>query len=73
MIPLFDINLLPRSQAQLEEGALLLRGFAAAEAPVLIDEVARIAQTAAFRHMVIHSHTATALPSFTSIWEPYAV
>jgi len=52
MIPLFDINLLPRSQAQLEEGALLLRGFAAAEAPVLIDEVARIAQTAAFRHMV---------------------
>ena len=52
MIPLFDSNLLPRSQEQLEEGAVLLRGFAAAEAPVLVDEVARIAQTAAFRHMV---------------------
>jgi DNA alkylation damage repair protein AlkB len=52
MIPLFDSNLSPRSQEQLEEGAMLLRGFAAAEAPVLIDEVARIAQTAAFRYMV---------------------
>jgi alkylated DNA repair protein (DNA oxidative demethylase) len=52
MIPLFDSNLLPRSQEQLEEGAVLLRGFAAAEAPVLVDEVARITKTAAFRHMV---------------------
>jgi alkylated DNA repair protein (DNA oxidative demethylase) len=52
MIPLFDSNLLPRSQEQLEEGAMLLRGFAVAEAPGLIDEVARVAQAAAFRHMV---------------------
>ena len=52
MIPLFDSNLSQRSQEQLEEGAMLLRGFAAAEAPVLVDEVTRISQTAAFRHMV---------------------
>jgi alkylated DNA repair protein (DNA oxidative demethylase) len=52
MTPLFDSNLLPRSQEQLEDGAMLLRGFAAADAPVLVDEVARIAETAAFRHMV---------------------
>jgi alkylated DNA repair protein (DNA oxidative demethylase) len=52
MTPLFDGNLLPRSQEQLEEGAMLLRSFAAAEAPMLVDEVARIAQIAAFRHMV---------------------
>jgi DNA oxidative demethylase len=52
MIPLFDSNSLPRSQEQLEEGAMLLRGFVAAEAPVLVDEVGRIAQAAAFRHMV---------------------
>jgi DNA oxidative demethylase len=52
MTSLFDSNLLPRSQEQLEEGAVLLHGFAAAAAPVLIDEVARIAETAAFRHMV---------------------
>ena len=31
---------------------MLLRGFAAADAPALIDQVARIAKTAAFRHMV---------------------
>jgi alkylated DNA repair protein (DNA oxidative demethylase) len=52
MTSLFDSSLLPRSQEQLEEGAMLLRGFAAADAPALIDQVARIAQTAAFRHMV---------------------
>jgi alkylated DNA repair protein (DNA oxidative demethylase) len=52
MTPLFDSDFLPRSQAQLEEGAMLLRGFVTAEAPMLVDEVARIAQTAPFRHMV---------------------
>ena len=31
---------------------MLLRGFATAEAPVLVEEVARIAQAAAFRHLV---------------------
>ena len=51
-MPLFDGDSLPCSQEQLEEGAVLLRGFAAAEAPVPIDEVARIASAAPFRHMV---------------------
>ena len=37
---------------RLEEGAVLLRGFAAAEAPLLVQEVERIAQAAAFRHLV---------------------
>jgi alkylated DNA repair protein (DNA oxidative demethylase) len=55
MTPLFDSDSSQRSEEQLEEGAMLLRGFAAAEAPVLIDEVARIASAAAFRHMVTPS------------------
>ncbi len=52
MLPLFDSNLFPRSQEQLEEGAVLLRGFVNAEAPMLVDEVARIALGAPLRHMV---------------------
>jgi alkylated DNA repair protein (DNA oxidative demethylase) len=36
----------------LAEGAVLLRGFAAADAPALLEEVARIAQAAPFRHLV---------------------
>ncbi len=52
MIPLFDSDSLPRSDERLEEGALLLRGFVTAEAPALLEEVARIAQAAAFRHLV---------------------
>jgi alkylated DNA repair protein (DNA oxidative demethylase) len=52
MIPLFDNNLVPRSQEQLEEGAVLLRGFVNAEAPMLVDEVARIALGAPLRRMV---------------------
>ena len=51
MTSLFDSDSLASSQ-WLEEGALLLRGFAAAEAPLLVEEVARIAQVAAFRHLV---------------------
>jgi hypothetical protein len=38
MTPLFDSDFLSRSHEQLEEGAVLLRGFAAAEASVLVDE-----------------------------------
>jgi DNA oxidative demethylase len=41
----------PSSREQLEEGALLLRGFVSAKAPLLIQEVERIAQLAAFRHL----------------------
>ncbi len=36
----------------LEEGAVLLRGFAAAQAPELVEQVERIAQAAPFRHLV---------------------
>jgi alkylated DNA repair protein (DNA oxidative demethylase) len=36
----------------LEEGAVVLRGFACAGAPALLEEVARIAQAAPFRHLV---------------------
>jgi alkylated DNA repair protein (DNA oxidative demethylase) len=52
MTPLFDSDLLPPSCERLEEGAALLRGFATAGAPALIEEVARIAQAAPFRHLV---------------------
>lgn len=51
MIPLFH-DPPPPSSEQLEEGAVLLRGFAAAEAPLLVEEVARIARAAPFRHLV---------------------
>ena len=46
MIPLFD-----NDREQLEDGAVLLRGFAAAEAPALVEQVALIAQAAQFRHL----------------------
>ena len=52
MTPLFDSDSLPRSDEHLEEGAVLLRGFATAEAPALLEEVARIALAAPFRHLV---------------------
>jgi alkylated DNA repair protein (DNA oxidative demethylase) len=52
MTPLFDHDPLPPSSERLEEGAVLLRGFATAEAPVLVEAVARIAQDAPFRHLV---------------------
>ena len=38
---------------QLEDGAMLLRGFADSEAPALLEQVARIAQPAPFRHLVV--------------------
>jgi DNA oxidative demethylase len=37
----------------LEEGAVLLRGFADDVAPTLVEEVARVAHTAPFRHLVV--------------------
>jgi alkylated DNA repair protein (DNA oxidative demethylase) len=52
MMPLFNDDSLARSREQLEEGALLLRGFATSEAPALIEAVKRIAQSAPFRHLV---------------------
>jgi alkylated DNA repair protein (DNA oxidative demethylase) len=52
MTPLFNSDSLPRSQEPLEGGAVILRGFAIAEAPTLLEEVARIARAAPFRHLV---------------------
>ena len=52
MTPLFENDPLPPPREQLEEGAVLLRGFATAEAPALVEDVARIAQAAPFRHLV---------------------
>ena len=52
MTTLFDSDSLPASSERLEEGAVLLRGFATAEAPALVEEMARIAQAAPFRHLV---------------------
>ena len=52
MMSLFDTDPVLSSHERLEEGALLLRGFAVAEAPLLLEEVARVAQAAPFRHLV---------------------
>jgi alkylated DNA repair protein (DNA oxidative demethylase) len=51
MTPLFENDSSP-SRETLEEGAVWLHGFAGPEADVLVEEVARIAQTAPFRHLV---------------------
>ena len=49
MTPLFES---PPDVEPLEEGALLLRGFATAVASLLIEDVARIAEAAPWRHLV---------------------
>src|SRR5262245_39624330 len=49
---LFDSDASPRSREPLEDGAVLLRGFAAAEERLLVEEAERIARAAAFRHLV---------------------
>jgi DNA oxidative demethylase len=51
VIPLFESDPLP-AREELEEGAMLLRGFATAEASALVEEVARIAEAAVFRNLV---------------------
>ena len=51
MTPLFDNDPMPHREP-LEEGAALLRAFASAAAPALLEEVARIAQAAPFRRLV---------------------
>src|SRR5579872_5735056 len=40
-------------RVKLEEGAVLLRGFAAAETLLLIAEVTRVAESAPFRHLIV--------------------
>ena len=52
MSTLFDSESASPSIEPLEEGAVLLRGFAASEAASLIEEVSRIADAAPFRHLV---------------------
>ena len=52
MATLFDDDARPVTQEPLEEGAVLLRGFAGAEARALLDEVRQIAEAAPFRHLV---------------------
>lgn len=52
MTPLFDNDAAPPSAEPLEEGAVLLRGFATTDAEQLVEEVARIAEKAPFRHLV---------------------
>ena len=49
---LFDFDPLP-SREPLEEGALLLRGFASAESALLLEEVERVARDASFRHLIV--------------------
>src|SRR5215208_5681781 len=51
MTPLFDAP--PPSREPLEDGAVLLRGFASEEAAELIRQIERIAETAPFRHLVV--------------------
>jgi len=50
MTTLFDP--MPPSSEPLEEGAVLLRAFAADQAAALIEDVARVAKDAPFRHLV---------------------
>ena len=52
MNSLFDSEPLAPSIEQLQEGAVLLRGFVTADAPMLMEEVTKIAQHAAFRHLI---------------------
>src|SRR5262247_142133 len=48
MPPLFQLT----SREPLEDGALLLRGFAEADAQALIEEVERVSSAAPFRHLI---------------------
>lgn len=52
MSSLFDSEPSPPYREPLEEGAVLLRNFATAKAPVLVGEIERVAQVAPFRHLV---------------------
>jgi alkylated DNA repair protein (DNA oxidative demethylase) len=49
LTPLFDP---PPSREPLEEGAVVLRGFASAASPALVDAAALVAQAAPFRYLV---------------------
>jgi alkylated DNA repair protein (DNA oxidative demethylase) len=53
MTSLFDTEPSSRSNEMLQEGAMLLRGFASAKAQLLIEEVARVSHAASFRHLIV--------------------
>lgn len=53
MIPLFDSEPQRGPDEVLEEGAMVLRGFAGSEASALLAEVERIARAAPFRHLMV--------------------
>jgi alkylated DNA repair protein (DNA oxidative demethylase) len=50
---LFEHQMTPPSREPLEEGAVLLRGFASASAPALLSDVAQVARAVPFRHLVV--------------------
>jgi alkylated DNA repair protein (DNA oxidative demethylase) len=52
MSPLFDETFAAPHREELEEGAVLLRGFAAGQASELLNAVALVAEAAPFRHLV---------------------
>ena len=52
MASLFDDHPSVSTYEPLEEGAVVLRGFASSQAPVLVEEVGRVARSAPFRHLV---------------------
>src|SRR5689334_6384945 len=54
MTSLFDADAhsSPARHEALEDGAMLLHGFAVAEARLLLDDVARISEAAPFRHLI---------------------
>lgn len=52
MASLFDRQPTLPAREPLEEGAVLLRGFASAAAPQLLEDVASVAGTAPFRHLM---------------------
>jgi alkylated DNA repair protein (DNA oxidative demethylase) len=53
MASLFENEPAPPAREPLEEGAVLLRGFATADAAELVAAIGRIAETAPFRHLVV--------------------
>ena len=52
MTSLFDADSFAARHETLEDGAMLLHGFAVREARLLLDDVARVAEAAPFRHLI---------------------
>src|ERR1700756_5893878 len=52
MTSLFDDQSAPPAWEPLEDGAVLLRGFAGPQSSTLVEEVERVARIAPFRHLV---------------------